>query len=201
MNLDEELKNLKENPEKELDKMKSSSEPKENTSSKPKENTSSNEQCQGPPNDAPNVGSAPPNDAPNMDAPNMDAPNMDAPNMSPPNSKDGKGSAKNPNSRSSDNEEVYKVLDLILSTIIEKLKLVFMMPYVFFKHYVKDFLSENETGEFSSRDIRPAVISFVLVVAGEFGLSFLTKDFSMVKLIPVAGCLVLCMRDSDKTKK
>ena len=192
MNLDEELKNLKENPEKELDKMKSSSESKENMPS--------NEQGQGPPNDAPNVGSAPPDDAPNMRAPN-DSPNMDAPNMSPPNSKDVKGSAKNPNSGSSDHEEVYKVLDLILSTIIEKLKLVFMMPYVFFKHYVKDFLSENETGEFSSRDIRPAVVSFVLVVAGEFGLSFITKDFSMAKLIPVAGCLALCMYDSDKTKK
>lgn len=190
MNLDEELKNLKENPEKELDKMKSSSESKGNSSP--------NEQCQGPPNDAPNVGLAPPNDAPN-DAPNMSAPN-DAPNMEGPNSK-GEKSSGPPSNGSGDHEEVYKVLDLILSTIIEKLKLVFMMPYVFFKHYVKDFLSENETGEFSNRDIRPAVVSFVLVVAGEFGLSFITKDFSMTKLIPVAGCLALCMYDSDKTKK
>lgn len=186
MNLDEELKNLKENPEKELDKMKSSSESKENSSS--------NEQCQGPPNDAPNIGSAPPNDAPNMSAPN------DVPNIEGPNSK-GEKSSGSPSNGSGDHEEVYKMLDLILSTVIEKLKLVFMMPYVFFKHYVRDFLSENETGEFSNRDIRPAVVSFVLVVAGEFGLSFITKDFSMTKLIPVAGCLALCMYDSDKTKK
>lgn len=180
MNLDEELENLKNNPEKELDKMKSS----------PNSNPKSDEKV------TPNV------EGPNVEGPNVEGPNVEGTNVEGPNinaSEGDKGDGKQKSS-GGDHEEVYKVLDQVLTVLIEKLKLVFMMPYVFFKHYVKDFISENESGERQTRDIRPAVVSFVLVVVGEFGISWLTNDFSMVKLIPIAGCLVLCMMDSDKYK-
>lgn len=192
-NLDEELENLQRNPERELDKMKSSPESK------------SEEPKGGAPNDAPNVGissnkseidkstNSPPEGAPNS------GPNMQSSDKAEVNKANVKGEDKK-SDKSTEHEEVYKALELILGTIISKLKLVFMMPYIFFKHYVKDFLSENETNEYKHRSIQPAVVSTVLVLVMQLGLSFLTKDYSMIKIVPVAVCLILCIMDSDKTQ-
>ena len=185
MDLDKELDNLRENPEKELSKMKSSGDNEKGDAPRPE-----------PPNiEGPNIG-----DAPNIaDAPNVGK-NQDSKPEGAANTP-AKNAGGNKQNSSSEHEEVYKSLDLVLSTVIDKLKLVFLMPYEFFQYYVKDFLSENKSNEYFSRDIRPAVVSFVLVVLLEFGLSFITKDFSMFKLVPIACCLAYCMFDSDRTKK
>lgn len=229
MNLDDELNNLRNNPEREIDKATSDSKGKERAEGRqrqvngPGSGPNPGSGNGGGPNSRQNTNSGPnPNSGPNSSGGNSSSnknsgpssgPNIGpTPNSGPnsgPNSSGGQtqgNEAPQPPSsearggQSSENEEVYKVLDLILTTIFSKFKLFFMMPYIFFCRYAKDFASENKTGEYRTRDIKPAIISAVLVIAVQFLISFLTKDYSMTKVIPVGIALIFCVSDSDNTR-
>lgn len=197
--INSEIESLKKDPERELNKMKSSSNAGKD---------------RNPPTNAPNM-SGPPNDAPNMSGPPTDAPNVkqefqekEVENKKEKSTQEtktdtgkkdeGNGQSKTP-AQDKNYDELYKFLDIVLSTIVSKLKLVFMMPYIFFRHYVKDFMIENKSKEQIKREVKPAVITSFCVLGLQLVISILTKDFNMVKVLPVFGALVFCLMDADNT--
>ena len=207
MDLDRELENLSQNSEEELSKVR-------RTRGERPPREPSRDTKPAPNNSAPNEKGSAPVPAQQGSAPNekgVPAQQGSAPNeKGAPNEKEGGSSESGKQAKAVEGgnidtsdkyEMVYTILEKVLGALIPKMKWLVLMPYAFFMNYVYDFMDEHKYGEQPVRKVDKAILATILVVVYQTGLMFIFDKTSFIKNVPVLIGLVLCMMDSDKTKK